>query len=105
MTMQLKVVTINCKENEEFKEKLESLCDEDYNGNNGEEYFIDINGTLISQFDAIWNDLINKGYTYEYVIENILNDNYNNSYYTKYKLEITKINHYIVVSLAYSYSN
>lgn len=47
----------------EFKEILKRNCDEDFNGSNGEDYFITVENddgedVQKSRFDALWDDLV-----------------------------------------------
>lgn len=80
---------------EEGKEKLKQLllecCDEDFNGNNGEEYFtteiVDGEEVEMSNFDAVWMEV--KNMDMAQIIEHILNANYEEDWdYHDYKLDV-----------------
>lgn len=97
-----------------FKEFLMNLCDEDFNGNNGEDYFVEVmdsdgNEILKSKFDAIWDNLLedvvsiaDEGWS---IAEKILNEaySYDTDYYINYTVEVVNTTDEIVIFVAYTH--
>lgn len=70
---------------EDLIEALKKITDDDYNGNNGPEYYTyDEN---LSDLAAKVNKLYDHKNTYE-IIDYVIRDNYQNPYYTDYKFHI-----------------
>lgn len=81
-----------------LKEKLLLLCDDDYSGRNGQEYFYNYN---VSYFDRQW-DKVNHLSDPE-IITSIIHDNYSNPYYKKHNLIITETDTELIVSISAIY--
>ena len=102
----LKVETVKYNEDKEYlKGVLHHLTDDDFNGNNGQEYFQeDNNGNLRSRldisFEKNWND---ASVTPTQLIERVLSNNYNDNCYSQFSVNTTVIGDckQIVISLAY----
>lgn len=100
---------------EEFKSTLRELCDEDYNGNNGEDYFTtvtDSNGVnfKISHFDYAWgkaicdidSDDIDMSKLAN-IAKSILIDNYDDGgyYYSDYSVDVFDTIDSIIIVVSY----
>lgn len=100
---------------EAFKLPLKELCDEDYNGNNGEDYFTtvtDCNGVnfKISHFDYAWGKAIEGIDTSNLdvsklvqVAKAVLNDNYDDGgyYYSDYSVDVFDTTDFIIIVVSY----
>ena len=95
---------------EEGKENLRKIlfecCDNDFNGNNGEEYYTTINidgeDIPISKFELWW--LKSKHKDEKIIIQNILDANYlDDDYYHNYDLQIIDREDEVVFSYAVTY--
>lgn len=88
---------------EEVKSFLSALTDEDFNGNNGCDYFIEKNinnkTILLSELDSHMLDFESKTNLNDF-INTVLNDNYSNSYYCDFKCETIEMNDFIIVAFA-----
>lgn len=107
--MSLKVETFKVDDClEDVKEQLRSMTDNDFNGYNGEDYFIEAeDGTLMSKLDKYWIDFNKdecsiKEKSVENLIWYMLDKNYSEQYYDSVEIELTKVAGNIVVSLAYT---
>lgn len=99
---------------ENLKKVIAELTDEDFNGNNGEDYFteIEVDGELVSMsfLDASWLDMT-EGKTEEeiinnacYIIETIVSDNYDDEeYYEDFIVRAIETIDSIVCIVAYMY--
>lgn len=97
-----------------FKQILMNLCDSDFNGDNGEDYFVeslDSNGNevLKSKFDAMWDNLVSdetnvadKGWS---IAERILTEaySYDTDYYMDYSVEVFNTADEIIIFVAYTH--
>ena len=103
--LQMDVLSKNASK-EDVKKFLINLTDEDFNGNNGEDYFteaiIDGKTQLISRLDNCMLD-INNYNNLEDFIAYVLKCNYEDGYYTEYSYEIKTLDDNIVVALATQY--
>lgn len=92
---------------DEVRMLLAKMTDEDFNGNNGKDYYVEeiIDGKvqLMSSLDSC----MMKFEEYDNIedfIEYVLDCNYSESYYTNYDVVIKNIADTLVVSLASAYS-
>lgn len=95
-----------------LKNILKNICDEDFNGSNGEDYFIEIdgdNGEKIqkSRFDAEWDAVVfddtdpcTDGH---YIAETILEEafSYDSNYYLDNIVSVVDTPNSIVITIAY----
>lgn len=93
---------------EEVQKLLSKMTDEDFNGNNGEEYFIDfeINGKVknMSNLD-FWMTKFDSYKTLKEFIFDVLESNYSDAYYTNYDVKIEEVQDTLVVACSSSYSS
>lgn len=102
LTLKVKVLK-DCSDLKSLRNLLHDMTDEDYNGNNGKDYFMkDGKGNLRSELDIVFEKCLNKSMTTKQTIEYILKDNYNNGYYEAYSIKTIVIDNIIIVSLAYT---
>ena len=95
-----------------LRNSLMNLCDNDFNGNNGDFYYIPHENkegkiTMKSRFDAEWDDLVDeftnpsdKGWD---IAEHILCKaySYNKGYYVSSKIEVVNTSESIIIFIAY----
>ena len=91
---------------EEVKNLLSKMTDEDFNGNNGEDYFIevDVNGELksMSYLDS-WMTKYEAYDSLKKFIYDVLNSNYSDSYYADSDIEIREVQDTLIVACASAY--
>lgn len=92
---------------QEMHDFLSKLTDEDFNGNNGEDYFIEIETStgpkLISRLESCMRNYDVEKSIKEKMnfISSVIEANYSSdSYYKDYDISIDNINDHIVVSIA-----
>ena len=100
-----------------LKEALLKMCDADYNGDNGEEYFISVKDKdgkelKMSEFEAAWldetkdldeADVIKNAVR---ISENILGDNYKiGNYYRESAIRVVEASDLIAIFVASMYCN
>lgn len=91
------------------KEILKDLCDEDFNGNNGEDYFVkdlDSNGNkiLVSALEKTFSYATSKPETFDTfasIIKYVLEKNYGNDTYCDYNVHVVDTKESIVISISY----
>lgn len=97
---------------EKLKSELKDICDEDFNGSNGEDYFItaeDNKGNEIrkSRFDAEWDTIVfddtNPITDAHYIAETILEEafSYDSTYYLDSLVSVVDTPKSIVIAIAY----
>ena len=88
-----------------LKEILKECCDSDYNGESGEDYLteVELDGkkVLLSSFEIMWNKHYDKSEAE--IVEEILTDNYFESYYEDQSVNVVDLGDKIVFSVAYMY--
>jgi hypothetical protein len=95
------------KPNEDIREALADLTDEDFNGNNGEDYYsvieTEIGNMSISRLDYSFTKAKNEMIDPSKVdlIRRVLEDNYADAYYKDESIEIHEVDKSIFVSIAY----
>lgn len=94
---------------DKLKDILHDLTDEDFNGNNGEDYFIPVtengNEVLKSRLDASW-DLALEKYSkddFTNILNYVITDayTYDTGYYRDYSLDVIETNDTIFVTVSY----
>lgn len=85
---------------EELRVHLAKLTDEDFNGNNGEDYHIEVNGELMSRLDSFMCNY-KPNCDLSTFINDVLTDNYSDGYYNDYKINMIELENNLVVSLSY----
>lgn len=90
---------------EEVEELLKEMTDNNYNGNNGESYYTEVNGVKMSRLNK---DMLNFNTRHDEVelanfIENVLRNNYANHYYADAKIEVSRIGGNIVACVSCIY--
>lgn len=92
---------------EEVKNLLSKMTDEDFNGNNGEDYFVEVNidGKLqnMSNLDY-WMTKFESYENLKDFIYDVLESNYSDLYYTNHDIEIKEIHDTLVLACASAYS-
>lgn len=94
---------------EKIREILIDLCDEDYNGHNGEDYYIDVvdsngNTKSVSKLDHALDYAAskpNKFNTFASIIKYVLVDNYGDRPYSNSNVFVVDIKECIVVLISY----
>lgn len=90
---------------DDFFNVLKDLTDEDYNGNNGKEYYT----TMNTEFGDISVSRLEKDFTRCRVqkknrletVQDILDSNYSDSYYREPSVEVSEHGDLIFISVAY----
>lgn len=89
---------------EKLKELLAECCNNDFNGKNGEEYYIKKNvfgkEISMSELDSIWLDV--KGLSEKEIIYKVLKANYSNPYYSYYNIKVKEDKDKIIFSCLYA---
>ena len=92
---------------EKFREELRSLCNDDFNCSNGEDYYVerkDSNGNLIklSQFDDEWLNNVDVGDNLSSAAREILLSNFESdrNYYVDYNLVVEDTDDSIIIFTA-----
>lgn len=83
----------------DVKNLLARLTDEDFNGNNGEDYYIRDDGYFMSKLDH-WMRRLDEYKTLEAFIRDVLVDNYSDPYYYDYDIKIKDMGNTLAVACA-----
>ena len=83
----------------DVKNLLARLTDEDFNGNNGEDYYIRDDGCFMSKLDH-WMRRFDEYKTLEAFIRDVLVDNYSDPYYYDYDIKIKDMGNTLAVACA-----
>lgn len=84
---------------EELHDKLHRLCDSDFNGDNGEDYYrLDEN---MSDLEFCINESLNAKESLQELIKSVLDANYKyDTYYKSYEVNFIRKNDLLIVSVA-----
>lgn len=88
---------------EDVENFLKKITDEDFNGKNGDDYYIEVNGTEMSKLNAHMLNFKAGCDDWELVefIEKVLKNNYSDGYYVDSKIEVFQVENSIVACVSY----
>lgn len=83
-----------------IKEILSQLTDDEFNGNNGEEYYITFESKLMSKLD-FYMKMYSKEIDLSDFVRRVCEDNYSDCCYQDFKVKIVEVENSLIISLSY----